>query len=189
MSGPVHKRRLSRGRRFLRLLAGVFDPRAWAHLLKVVNYYNYSHVAELRLAQVDATANISPTASFACARNLQIGARTTIGAGCHLWAGPGVAKITVGDDTIFGPDVMVTAASYRYADGAPVTQQAMDEAPVVIGPDCWIGRGATILAGTSLGAGCIVGANAVVRGSFPPYSIVAGVPARIVGTRRIDARD
>lgn len=186
MSGPVHKRRLSRRRRLLRLFTGLADPRAWGHLLKVVNYYNYSHVAELRRATVHPTANISPTASFANGQNLEIGARTTIGAGCHLWAGPGSARIIVGDDTIFGPDAMVTAAGYRYADGAPIARQAMDEASVEIGDDCWIGRGVTILAGTSLGEGCIVGANALVRGHFPPCSIVAGVPARIVGTRHID---
>lgn len=189
MSAPVHKRRLSRRRRLVRLITGALDPRAWAHLLKVVNYYNYSHVAELRVATVDPTANISPTASFANGRNLVIGARTTIGAGCHLWAGPGEARITVGDDTIFGPDVMVTATGYRYEDGAPINRQAMDEASIEIGADCWIGRGATILAGASLGNGSIVGANAVVRGRFPPCSIVAGVPAQIVGTRRLGGTD
>ncbi|SFG82773.1 Acetyltransferase (isoleucine patch superfamily) [Palleronia marisminoris] len=189
MSAPVHKRRLSRRRRLVRLITGALDPRAWGHLLKVVNYYNYSHVAELRAAMVDPTANISPLATFANGRNLVIGARTTIGAGCYLWAGPNEARITVGDDTIFGPDVMVTATGYRYEDGAPINDQAMDEAPIEIGPDCWIGRGATILAGSSLGEGSIVGANAVVRGRFPPFSIVAGVPARVVSTRRIGTAD
>ncbi|THD85258.1 CatB-related O-acetyltransferase [Aliigemmobacter aestuarii] len=48
----------------------------------------------------------------------------------------------------------------------------------VIGPDVWIGHGALILPGARLGAGVIVGAGAVVAGEVPPYTIVAGNPAR-----------
>lgn len=50
----------------------------------------------------------------------------------------------------------------------------------VIGDGCYIGYGAVILAGTTLGKQCIVGANSVVRGDFPDYSVLAGAPARIV---------
>ena len=53
----------------------------------------------------------------------------------------------------------------------------------VVGADCWIGHGATLLPGARLGAGVIVGAGAVVRGEVPPYALVAGNPARIVRHR------
>ena len=60
----------------------------------------------------------------------------------------------------------------------------MDQERIVkttrIGENCFIGFGACIQAGTILGKQCIVGANAVVRGSFPDYSVVVGAPARIV---------
>lgn len=52
-----------------------------------------------------------------------------------------------------------------------------------IGHDCWIGRDATLLPGTELGCGVIVGAGAVVRGKIPDYAIVAGNPAKIVRLR------
>ena len=184
-SEAVHKRRRSRAQRFLRLLGSVCDPRAWAHLVKVVNYYNYSHLQELRKAQVARSANISPTASFANGRNIEIGARATLGADCRIWAGPGSARVIIGEDALFAPDVMVTASTYRYNDGAPVTAQAMDEADIVIGPDCWIGRGAILLAGTRLGRGVIVGAHSVVRGSFPDNAVIAGAPARAVSRRQL----
>ncbi|MBN9070956.1 MAG: antibiotic acetyltransferase [Rhizobiales bacterium] len=54
---------------------------------------------------------------------------------------------------------------------------------VVIGNDVWIGHGAVILPGVSIGNGAVIGANAVVRRDVPAYAIVAGVPGRIVRYR------
>jgi virginiamycin A acetyltransferase len=53
----------------------------------------------------------------------------------------------------------------------------------IVGHDCWIGRGATLLPGAELGCGVIVGAKAVVRGKVPDYAIVAGNPAVVVRMR------
>ena len=53
----------------------------------------------------------------------------------------------------------------------------------VIGHDVWIGRDARLLPGARLGDGVIVGANAVVAGDVPPYSIIAGNPARLIRPR------
>lgn len=180
----VQKPRKSRPQRLIRLIMAVIDPRAWAHFIKVMNYHNYTHVREVRKARVARTANIAPNAGFANAHNIVIGEHATIGAYCQLWAGPEKARIVIGDYALFAPDVMVTATTYRYDDGAPVTDQAMDEADIMIGQDCWIGRGTTILAGTQLSEGCIVGAHSVVRGTFSPYAIIAGSPAKQVGTRK-----
>lgn len=181
----VQKVRKSRVQRLIRLILATFDPRAWAHFVKVMNYYNYTHVQELRKATVSPTANIAPNAGFANAQNIVIEDNVTLGAYCQIWAGPEKARVVIGKDALFAPDVMVTATTYRYNEGAPVTDQAMDEADITIGPDCWLGRGATILAGTQLGEGCIVGAHAVVRGTFPPYSVIVGSPARVVSQRSL----
>jgi len=53
----------------------------------------------------------------------------------------------------------------------------------VIGHDVWIGTRATILPGARIGSGCIIGAGAVVAGTVPPYSLVAGNPARVIRPR------
>ncbi len=55
--------------------------------------------------------------------------------------------------------------------------------PVVIGNDVWIGQGATILSGVTIGDGAVVAACAVVVGNVPPYAVVAGNPARVVKYR------
>lgn len=182
---PAHKRRRGRGARFLRLLGGALDPRAWAHAVRIVNYYNYAHVQPRRRIAMGPGCAISPNAVFSNPENIRLGARVSLGARCHLWAGPGRGRITIGDDVLFGPEVMVTAASYRYDDGQPVTAQAMDEADVTIGRDAWLGTRAVVLPGATVGEGAIIGAGALVRGSIPPFAIAVGAPARVIGRRRL----
>ncbi|MGH8130088.1 MAG: DapH/DapD/GlmU-related protein, partial [Steroidobacteraceae bacterium] len=65
----------------------------------------------------------------------------------------------------------------------PLSEQQEPRIGVAVGPDCWIGAGAVIIDGVRLGRGCIVGAGAVVTRSFEPYSVVAGVPGRLIATR------
>lgn len=181
---PVHKARLSRISRALRLLASSLDPRAWLHAVRLVNYYNYSHVSPRRRLRVGPGANISPNAIFSNPERIEIGARLNLGARCTLWAGPGTGRIVIGDDVLFGPEVMVTAANYRFNDGSPVTAQAMDEADVIIGNDVWLGARAIVLPGSRIGDGAIIGAGALVRGAIPAGAIAVGTPARVVGQRR-----
>lgn len=175
----------SRMRRFLRLVVSNLDPRAWLHLFKLVNYYNYSHVIPLRRVTFSGKRNVSPDAVFQNPERIVIGHRARIGSRCHLWAGPGEGKITIGDDVLFGPEVLITAASYAYNLGSPVTEQPMHEADVTIGNDVWLATRAVILPGTTIGDGSIVAAGAVVRGVFPAMSIIAGSPARIVSQREV----
>lgn len=56
--------------------------------------------------------------------------------------------------------------------------------PTTIGEDVWLGAGSTILGGVNVGDGCVVGAGAVVTKDIPPYSVVVGVPAKVVRMRQ-----
>lgn len=179
----VHKVRLSKAQRLRRLLLAFVDPRAWAHAFKVVNYYNYTHVSELRKVSRGRQVVISPLASFANGQNIVLGDGSRIGANCYLWAGPGTGRIVLGRDVMLGPQVMISASNYRFNDGSPVTAQAMKEADILIGRDVWIGYGAVILAGAEIGDGCIIGAGSVVRGRIEPFSILGGNPAQLIGRR------
>ena len=169
--------------RLIRLLKSAVDPRAYAHMLKIINYYNYTHVAELRQALVGDGLRISPTASISNGKNLVIGARAKIGAHCSLWAGNGDAKITLGDDVIIGPSVMIITSNYRFNDGSPVFDQAMNERDITIGNDVWLGYGVVVLAGTTIGDGAIIGANVVVRKDVAPNAILGVAEAQVIGER------
>lgn len=179
----VHKVDTTRVQRLARLIWAIVDPRAWAHGLKVLNYYNYTHVRELRKARIGADVRISPTVSLANGENIEIGDRVRIGANCTLWAGPGTGRIVIGDDCLFAPNAMLTATNYRFNDGSPVTAQAMREGDVTLGRDVWLGYGAVVLPGTEIGDGAIIGAGAVVRGKIPAHAIVATKLATVIGKR------
>jgi acetyltransferase-like isoleucine patch superfamily enzyme len=109
---------------------------------------------------------------------LQIGDRCLIGRGTHLVAH---RSITIADDVITGPGCYVTDQNHTYADpGTPIGVQWPSEDPVSIGPGSWLGAGAVVLPGTDLGRNTVVGAGAVVRGTFPDHAVLAGVPATVV---------
>lgn len=181
----VYKAKTTRLQRLFRLIFSVLDPRALAHAFKLVGYYNATHVTELRKAAKGRGLRISPTASFANGQNIVLGDRVRIGAHTSLWAGPGTGRIILGEDALLAPGIMITAANYRFNDGGPVTDQAMDEADIVIGRDVWIGYGAVILPGVTIGDGAIVGAGTVVRKDVPAGAIAVGNPMRVVGQRRV----
>ena len=176
-------RPLPRRARARRLLRSVLDPRAWAHLARVVNYWNYAHVEPRRRMRLGEGVRISPVATFANAANIELGPRVLVGENTRLWAGPGRARVVVGADTLIGPNVLVTAASYLFREGAPIAAQRMREADVIVGVDVWIGAGAIVLAGSRIGDGAVVAAGAVVRGAVEPRAVVAGNPARPVARR------
>ncbi|MBB6372537.1 DapH/DapD/GlmU-related protein [Chryseobacterium shigense] len=75
----------------------------------------------------------------------------------------------------------VTDIDHEYEDvNVPVLQQEMSIKKTEIGENCFIGMGVAIQAGTILGKHCIVGSNSVVRGTFPDYCVIAGIPAKII---------
>jgi acetyltransferase-like isoleucine patch superfamily enzyme len=113
---------------------------------------------------------------------IRIGDRSAVGAYSFLG---GQGGITIGDDVIMGPNVRIFSENHRFQDfDTPIRAQGEDRAPVSISNDCWIGAGATIVAGVMIGTGSVVAAGAVVTKSVPPFSVVAGVPARVVSSRR-----
>ncbi|MEP3347006.1 MAG: acyltransferase [Litoreibacter sp.] len=166
--------------RVLRFFLSIIDPRAYLHAFRLLNHYNQTHVIPRRALEIGANSAISPTSQFANPSRIQIGERAHIGAGCFLWAGPKSGHIEVGDDLLLGPNVMITAANYRFRDGAPVTKQAMSESSVRIGNNVWIGTGAIVLPGSNIASHAVIAAGSVVRGHVGTGEVFAGVPARNV---------
>ncbi|RPF71521.1 acyltransferase [Aurantiacibacter spongiae] len=185
---PVYKNPPDKRQRRMRFVRSILDPRAWLHLLKMVNYYNYGHVVPLREMTLGRQSNISFDANFTNPHNIVIGKRVRIGSRCHIWAGPLQGRIRIGDDVLFGPEVMLTAATYDIGAGEPISEQPMREGDIVIGDDVWLATRALILPGVTIGRGAVIAAGAVVKTDAPDFAIVAGSPARIVGERRLPDR-
>jgi acetyltransferase-like isoleucine patch superfamily enzyme len=175
---------ISRFAKLLRLLTSSLDPRALLHMVRMANYYNTNHVRPRRLIKMGKSPSISPDAVFSNPERISFGDNIHVGSRSHIWAGPSVGRITIGDDVLIGPDVMITAASYRFDDGSPVTSQIMDEGDINIGNDVWLGAKVVVLPGVTIGVGAIVGASAVVTKSIPDFAIAVGIPARVVGQRK-----
>ena len=109
---------------------------------------------------------------------VRIGDRCLIGRGTAI---VGHLAIDIGDDVYTGMNVYITDQNHGYEDlNLPIGVQTPSEKPVTIGPGSWIGSGAVILPGARIGAHVVVGANSVVRGEIPDYSVVVGVPGRVV---------
>ena len=101
-----------------------------------------------------------------------------------------LAKIRIGDHTMFGPNVtMITGGHRTDIRGKYISEvnnsdkRPEDDKDIVLEGDNWIGANVTILKGVTIGHGAVVAAGAVVTKDIPPYAICGGVPARVIKYR------
>lgn len=112
---------------------------------------------------------------------IEVGEGTTLGGTAIV----SYESVKIGKNVLFGPDVVIMDA-----DGHPADRRLPDNAenkakcvaPVKIGDNVWIGFGAVILKGVTIGDYAVVAANAVVVKDVPPHSVVAGNPAKVIKT-------
>jgi len=109
-------------------------------------------------------------------RNVSVNAKASLDGG--------VKGILVGDDTRIASGVAIYAFNHGTAPDRLVRVQPVTSKGVVIGADVWIGANAGITDGVTLGDHAVVAMGAVVTRDVPPWAIVAGVPARVIGDRR-----
>ncbi|MDA8371361.1 MAG: acyltransferase [Nocardiopsaceae bacterium] len=134
-------------------------------------------------ADITLTAGMLPGLDLGAEPIIRIGGGCTIGRGSHIVAH---RSIVLGDDVFTGPYVYITDQNHVYSDlNVPVGRQWPADDPVRVGSGTWIGAHAVVLPGARLGQNCVVAASSVVRpGEYPDYSVIAGVPGRVV--RRYD---
>ncbi len=94
------------------------------------------------------------------------------------------ASIRIGSNVAIGPMTVIQGANHRFDRlDIPITEQGHVESSVIIEDDVWISAHVTILPGSHIHSGAVVGAGAVVRGEVPPLAVVGGVPARVLKYR------
>ena len=109
---------------------------------------------------------------------IEIHKNTSIGQNFHITSG---GNLIIGENVTILGNVFITNIDHDYKQiNIPILEQENIISETIIGDNCFIGYGAAIQAGTRLGKQCIVGTNAVVRGTFPDYCVIAGVPAKII---------
>lgn len=126
------------------------------------------------------------TSDFKGLNNLSVGGGSRIPKGSTIYCSNAVC--TIGKNVIFGPKPTIITGDHRFdvigkfikdnTDKLPENDQ-----PVTIEDDVWCGANVTILKGVTIGHGSVVAAGAVVTKSFPPYSIIGGVPAKLIKYR------
>lgn len=131
------------------------------------------------LASAGRGIDVESKAYIGKGSGIRIGENSGIGYRCYLQG-----NITIGRDVMMAPEVVILTRSHRYDRvDVPMREQEGGEHPVVIEDDVWIGTRAIILPGVRIGKGSIIGCGAVVTSDVVPFSIVGGVPARLIGKR------
>ncbi|PQB05087.1 acyltransferase [Aureitalea marina] len=105
-----------------------------------------------------------------------IGDRTRIGLS-NTVIGPAL----IGNDVRLAQNVVLSGLNHNYEEtDSPIHAQGVSTAPIVIEDESWIGANAVIVPGVTIGKHSIVAAGSVVTKNVPPYSVVAGNPARVI---------
>jgi acetyltransferase-like isoleucine patch superfamily enzyme len=107
-----------------------------------------------------------------------------IGDRCLIGKGSGIVghfSIDIGDDVWTGHHVYITDQNHGYEDvNLPISQQTQPERAVSIGNGSWLGYGTVVLPGATIGEHVTIGANSVVTGDIPSYSVAVGAPAKVI---------
>ncbi len=155
-----------------------------------------------RGVSIDKTCLISPEAKI-CARDgkVQIGPRSSVAAGAcvqgqvtigencsvqmyTILCGYPSAGITIGNNVRIAAHTMMVSGNHRFQDRkTPICKQGLDCKPIVIEDDVWVASRVNIMAGVRVGRGSVLAAGCVVTHDVPPYSVMAGVPAKCIGMR------
>jgi len=133
-------------------------------------------LSEISGAQIDASTTVLAPFHINLGIFTRIGKNVFINHDCTFLD---IGGITIEDDVLIGPKVSLITESHPLN---PSGRKALIVKPVLIKRNAWIGAGATILPGVTVGENSVVAAGAVVSKDVPANTVVAGVPAKVIKT-------
>lgn len=170
----IMNQRDARPRWYIRLLAPLYQHRAWGSKIYWSVRMDTPPYRRFWLGRK------SVIESYCCINNavgdVTIGDYTRIGIHCTV-----IGPVCIGNNVNLAQGITVTALNHNFEDTTRrIDEQGISTKPVVIGDDVWIGANAVILPGVTIGRHVVVAAGAVVTKDVPDYCVVGGVPAKIL---------
>ena len=170
----IMNQRDARPRWYIRLLAPLYQHRAWS---SKVYWSVRMDTPPYRRFWLGRKSVIE---SYSCINNavgdVTIGDHTRIGIHCTV-----IGPVCIGNNVNLAQGITVTALNHNFEDVTRrIDEQGISTKPVTIGDDVWIGANAVILPGVTIGRHVVVAAGAVVTKDVPSFSLVAGVPAKVI---------
>jgi acetyltransferase-like isoleucine patch superfamily enzyme len=150
-------------------------------------YKSYFRVKKRSFGKFGANVILTPPYYFGNPKNIFIGDNVGVGPYCFISATN--AKFVVKNNCAIAERLTVHTGNHAQIVGKFVTDITESDKPmgydqdVIIEEDVWIGCNVTLLSGVTIGRGCIIAAGSVVNKSCPPYSIIAGIPSKIIKFR------
>jgi acetyltransferase-like isoleucine patch superfamily enzyme len=130
---------------------------------------------ELTGTTVDEAFHLIPPLYSDCGLNIRVGRNVFINQACVL---NDIGGIEIGDDVMIGPRVSLLTAGHPLDPGR--RRRQIVAAPIAIERNVWLGAGATVLEGVTIGSDAVVAAGAIVTRDVPPRTLVAGVPGQVL---------
>ena len=181
----IHYKKPSKIYRLYEVFRALFSITFFKWFFSYFAYRIMHNVRGRQLAKIGKNTKIHPTALIREGQYVTIGDNCLINNNCLIQAGKSDnGTITLGNYVHMGVNVIILGFNHGfYTKEIPIKEQDYMDAPVIIEDDVWIGGGAIILAGVKIGKGAIIAAGAVVTRNVPPYTIVGGIPAKVIKER------
>ena len=128
--------------------------------------------------------NVKKGAQFGMGKNIEIGNNSDIGLNAYIAGCDSGGKLIIGNNVIMAPEVAILTLKHNYnKKDVPINEQGFEASKVVIEDDVWIGYRTTILPGVKIGKGSVIASGAVVTEDVDQYTVVGGVPAKVIKKR------
>ena len=154
------------------------------HFFSLFAYYIINYVRGQKIASIGKKTKVHPTVILRQSERISIGENCLINHNNVLQAGKKEGRIIIGNYVHTGANVMMFAFNHGHDKlNLETLNQNYYDGDIIINDDVWIGAGSIILPGVKIGKGVIIAANSVINKDIESFTVVGGVPAKLLSRR------